>query len=179
MDFPRIDDLVEKWASTYTPIKHDPKKGSKQKRFYRFNSLEETQELLMKLNVQTTPVAGIVTQNDGVSVGKFLRMTVAVYVFTKQKAQVSDTAANEKAAADAKIYGVEILNDLWTWLKYKKDHASKSPKSDEYWMQGMDLDKIQICNEDRQHNGWWPTFLMLKVDIPRQTCVDWSKYSEE
>jgi hypothetical protein len=179
MNFPRIDNLIEQWATLYTAISHNPARGSKQKRFFRFNSLPENQELGTKFNTATTPLAGVVTQFDGVSSGKFLQLTVVVYVFTKQAAAVSNTSDNELTATDAKIYGAEILNDLWTWLGEKKKQASGNPKSEDYWMRGMNLDQIQICSEDRHYNGWWPTFLMLKVDVPRQTCSDKTKYREE
>lgn len=177
--FPRIDNLIEHWAAIYEPIQHDPTRGSKKKRFFRFNSLPESQDIGTKFNTATTPLAGIVTQFDASSSGKFLTLIVVVYIFTKQSAPVSNTADNETAAADAKTYGAEICNDLWIWLREKKDKASSSPKSEDYWMKGMNLDSIQICNEDRHFNGWWPTFLALKVDIPRQTCSNPNKYISE
>jgi hypothetical protein len=176
MSFPRIDNLIEQWATSYKPIQHDPAKGSKQKRFFRFNSLPESQDIGNRFNTATTPLSGVVTQFDSVSVGRFLQLTVVVYVFTKQQAQVSNSSDNELAAADAKIYGAEILNDLWIWLQERKKEVSPSPQNDNYWLRGMDLDNIQICSEDRHYNGWWPTFLMLKVSIPRQTCSDVTKY---
>ena len=174
--FPRIDNLIEEWATHYTDISHDPTKGSKQKRFFRFNSLPESQEIGMKFNAATTPLAGVVTAIESVSTGNLLQLTVVAYVFIKQSAPVSNTSENELSAADAKIYGAEICNDLWIWLQEQKKKASPSPKSEDYWMRGMNLDRIQICNEDRHYNGWWPTFLLFKVDIPRRTCSDPSKY---
>jgi len=177
MAFPRIDNLVEQWAISYKPIQHDPTKGSKQKRFFRFNSLPEAQDIGNKFATATTPLAGVVTQFDGVSSGKLLRLTIVIYIFTKQSAQVSNSSDNEVSAADAKVYGAEICNDLWIWLSEKKKENS-NPKDELYWLKGLDLDNIQICNEDRHYNGWWPTFLALKMDVPRQTCSDESKYVE-
>lgn len=174
--FPRIDNLIEEWATLYKPISHDPTRGSKQKRFYRFNSLPESQDIGTRFNTATTPLAGIVTQFDGVSTGKFLQLAVVAYIFVKQSAPVSNTADNELSAAEAKIYGAEICNDLWIWLQEKKRKANPSPKGEDYWLKGMNLDQIQIGNEDRHYNGWWPAFLMFKIDIPRETCIDKDKY---
>ena len=176
MQFPRIDNLIEQWAIIYKPICHDPAKGSRQKRFFRFNSLPENQDVGTKFNTSTTPLAGVVTQFDGVSSGKLLQLSVVAYIFTKQSAPVSNTSADELSAADAKIYGVEICNDLWVWLQEQKKNASSNPKDESHWMKGMNLDSIQIGNEARHYNGWWPTFLMFKVDIPRQTCIESNKY---
>ena len=42
MAFPRIDNVIEQWATIYKPISHDPTRGSKQKRFFRFNSFADS-----------------------------------------------------------------------------------------------------------------------------------------
>jgi hypothetical protein len=176
MGFPRIDNLIEHWATIYKPIQHDPRKGAKARRFFRFNSLPESQDIGTKFNTAKTPLCGIVTQFDGVSRGKLLELTVVVYVFTKQLAPVSSTSDNEISAADAKIYGAEIINDLWVWLREQKRTHGTNPKDELYWLAGMDLDNIEICSEDRHYNGWWPTFICLKCQVPRQTCSEATKY---
>lgn len=176
--FPRIDNLIEQWATNYKPISHDPMRGSKQKRFFRFDSLEKAIDVTSQFNSFKTPASGIVTQFDGMSKGKLMEMEVVVFVYVKQSVPRSDAQGAERAAVDAKMMGADICNDLWIWLSEKKKEAGNNPKGEYYWMNGLDLDSIAIMSYPVMLNDWWPTTLELKVKVPRQTCSDSSKYYE-
>jgi len=179
MNFPRIDNLIEHWAEIYKPIMHCPLKGAKARRFFRFDSIETAQDITKQFTTFRTPVVGIVTQFDGVSHGSLMELEVIVFVFTKQLAPRSDTSGAEIAAADAKYFGAEIMNDLWIWLCDQKRRAPKDPKHHLHWLNGLDTDNIAIMSYPVMLNDWWPTTLELKVKVPRQTCVDESKYVED
>lgn len=179
MAFPRIDNLIERWASVYKPISHDPTRGSKQRRFFRFDSLEKAIDVTSSFAGVKTPVAGIVTQFDGVSHGKLMELEVVVFVFTKQVAPRSNATDAELSAVDAKYWGADIANDLWVWLREQKRQHGSDPKDELYWLNGLDLDNIGIMSYPVMLNDWWPTTLEMKVQVPRKTCSDTSKYFEE
>ena len=176
MGFPRIDNLIEQWATIYKPILHDPKKGSKQRRFFRFDSLDKAIDVTSSFTGFKTPVCGVVTQFDGMSRGKLMELEVIVFIFTKQAAPRSNASDAELTAADAKYLGADIANDLWVWLREQKRLHGTSPKDEMYWLNGMDLDNIAIMSYPVMLNDWWPTTLEIKLNVPRQTCVDESKY---
>lgn len=160
----------------YKPIQHDPTRGSKKRRFFRFDSLDAALDVTKQFTTFSTPVAGIVTQFDGVSHGRLMELEVVVFAFTKQGAPQSDTGKSELAAAEAKAMGAEICNDLWVWLMEQKRLTPKNPQEELYWLHGMDLDNVAIMTYPVFLNGWWATSLELKVEVPRQTCVDKGKY---
>ncbi|MBR1377963.1 MAG: hypothetical protein IJ557_02410 [Bacteroidaceae bacterium] len=174
--FPRIDNLIEQWATQYRPIAHIPQKGSKQRRFFRFDSLDKAIDMTSQFAAMKGPVAGIVTQFDGMSRGNLIELEVVVFIFTKQSTPRSDAQGAELAAVDAKMEGADICNDLWIWLSEKKREVGNNTKHENYWLRGLDLDSIAIMSYPVMLNDWWPTSLEIKVKIPRQTCSDASKY---
>ena len=177
--FPRIDNLIEQWATVYKPISHDPCKGSKQRRFFRFDSLEKALDITSQFTGFKSPVSGIVTQFDGVSRGKLMELEVIVFVFTKQLSPRSDANGAEIAATDAKWYGAEMCNDLWIWLTEKKKSVANDTKNELYWLTGLDTDSVKILSYPVMLNDWWPTMLEVKVKVPRQLCSDESKYTSK
>lgn len=178
MAFPRIDNLIEQWAIAYKPISHDPTRGSKQRRFFRFDSLDKAIDVTSQFTTFKTPVCGIVTQFDGLSRGKLMEMEIAIFIYTKQLSPRSDAQGAELAAADAKMLGADICNDLWIWLSEQKKANERNPKSELYWLRGLDIDNVNIMSFPVMLNDWWPTTLELKCQVPRQTCIDASKYSK-
>ena len=178
MAFPRIDNLIEQWAIIYKPISHDPTRGSRNKRFFRFDNLDKAIDVTSQFTTFKTPVCGIVTQFDGMSRGKLMEMEVVVFVFVKQSVPRSDIQGAELAAVDAKMIGADICNDLWIWLSEQKKKAGNDPKGEYYWLNGLDLDSIAIMSYPVMLNDWWPTTLEMKVKVPRRTCSDSSKYNK-
>lgn len=177
--FPRVDNLIERWASIYKPIQHDPTKGSKARRFFRFDSLEKALGVTSQFTTFKTPVVGVVTQFDGVSHGKLMELEVIVFVFTKQLVPRSDAAVAELAASDAKYFGADICNDLWVWLCEQKKQSDSGRSSEDRWLTGLDTDNVAIMSYPVMLNDWWATSLELKVQVPRQKCVDKGKYIEQ
>lgn len=174
--FPRIDNLIEQWAINYKDISHDSAMGSKKKRFYRFDSLEQAIDITSQFTTFKTPVCGIVTQFDGVSAGRLMELEVIIFAFTKQAVPRSDIKSAELAAVAAKNYGADILNDLWIWLSDQKKEVGTSTTHPNAWLRGLDTDNVSIVSYPVMLNDWWPTMMEMKCSVTRQTCSDVTKY---
>ena len=116
----RMDEYLEKWATKYKPISHQPEAGSKGKRFYRLDSITSVAPFLANLvNVKTSSM-GYITQVDGVLAGnseKFLMKEHRVFFFVKQQGiDLQNGITEELAATDAKHEGAEMAEDLLAYL---------------------------------------------------------------
>lgn len=170
----RIDDYCEAWAQKFKPISHNPERGSKDKAFYRMDSITRLEEFAAGLAHAKSPSMAVVTQIDGEMVSnnpKFIRYTHRVFFFVKQAGSIlQNSPTDEVAAANAKYEGVELVYKL---IAYMFNDKTKNKNTD---LEGMDFNTASIISVPQKFNGWWPTELVIEHIIPRQLCVSKEDY---
>ena len=171
----RMDEYLEKWATKYKPISHQPEAGSKGKRFYRLDSITSVAPFLANLvNVKTSSM-GYITQVDGVLAGnseKFLMKEHRVFFFVKQQGiDLQNGITEELAATEAKHEGSEMAEDLLAYLYQDHKKGNKD-------LAGIDFKGAAIFTTPQQFNGWWPTEVTFSQLSPRNLCVNKEKYHD-
>lgn len=173
----RIDNYLEKWAQRYKPISHDPTRGSRDKRFYRIDSITRVEDFATNLTQAKSPSMAVVTQMDGAFDGasnKFIRYTHRIFFFVKQPAaNLSRGVIDEVGAADAKAEGQELAQDLMAWLYHDKTVNRNKD------LAGLDFSTATAFTVPQKFNGWWPTEVVIEHLVPRNLCVNEEKYVEE
>lgn len=170
----RIDDYCEAWAQKFKPISHNPERGSRNKAFYRMDSITRLEEFATGLTHAKSPSMAVVTQIDGEMVSnnpKFMRYTHRIFFFVKQAGSVlQNSPIDEVAAANAKYEGVELVQKL---IAYIYNDKTKNKNND---LDGIDFNTATIISVPQKFNGWWPTELVIEHVIPRQLCVNNEDY---
>lgn len=170
----RIDDYCEAWAQKFKPISHNPEWGSKDKSFYRMDSITRLEDFAARLTHAKSPSMAVVTQIDGEMVPnnpKFMRYTHRIFFFVKQAGSVlQNSPTDEVAAANAKYEGVELVQKL---IAYMFNDKTKVKNGD---LEGLDFNTTTIITVPQKFNGWWPVELVIERVIPRQLCVSKEDY---
>lgn len=170
----RIDNYLEKWAQIYKPISHDPTRGSRDKRFYRIDSIFKLESFAANISLAKSPSMLVVTQMDGELDGqssKFIRYTHRVFFMVKQvSASGLSGVIDEVGAADAKAEGQLLGQDLLAWLM----HDYKENKNKE--LAGLDFSTATIFSVPEKFNDWWGTEVTIEHLVPRNLCVSNEKY---
>lgn len=171
----RMDEYLERWAEKYKPISHIPNATSKEKRFYRIDSITSIPSFAANLINAKSPSIGYVTQVDATLGGqaeKFLYLTHRVFVFVKQQGHTLQNGITEElAAAEAKQLGAEIAQDLLAYIYQDKKKGNKD-------LDGIDFKGSVIFTTPQQFNGWWPTELTFNQIVSRNLCVNPEKYND-
>lgn len=171
----RMDEYLERWAEIYKPISHKPNAGSKEKRFYRIDSITSIPSFAANLINAKSPSLGYVTQVDGTLGGqseKFIHLTHRVFVFVKQQGvSLQNGVTEELAATEAKLLGSEIAQDLLAYCYHDKKSGNKD-------LDGIDFKGSVIFTTPQQFNGWWPTELTFNQIVSRNLCVNPEKYNK-
>ena len=169
----RMDEYLERWASKYKLLSHQPEAGSKGKRFYRIDAITSLKPFLENLPNAHSPSLAYVTQVDNVLGGqseKFLLKAHKVFVLVRQDTLVGPD--EEISATDAKLLGEEIGNDL---LNYITDDKKNKGNKD---LEGIDFKGASVFTTPQKFNGWWPTEVVFHQLIPRNLCVNPEKYHD-
>lgn len=180
----RFDDFCEKWATAYTPIAHVAGKSSKQKRFFRHDTIDERLEVAKNLTTvsKCDLFMSVITAFDGELAGlsenagkpNFYSWRRHVLFWARSEGGTTTKTApiDEVAAAEAKARGVECATDFIAFItKLGEDRKT-------VWA-GVDLDSIEIATLPVSFNGWWITVVNFDHLEPRNKCVIDSKYNEE
>ena len=177
----RFDDFCEQWASAYVPISHIPGRNSKQKRFFRHDSIDERLEVAknitnvskcdMFMSVITAFDGELISLSDNASKPNFYSWRRhAMFWARGEGGSVSKTSPiDEVSAAEAKARGVEAATDFIAFIS-KMAEDKHSP------LAGIEYDSIEIVTLPVSFNGWWITCVNFSQSEPRQKCVIGSKY---
>lgn len=172
----RMDEYLERWASKYKLLSHQPEAGSKGKRFYRIDAITSVPSFLANLANAGQVSLAYVTQFDAVLAGqgeKFLMREHRVFVLVKQQGvDVQNGVTEELAAADAKAVGAEVAQDL---LAYIYNDQKRNGNKD---LEGIDFKGAAIFSTPQMFNGWWPTEVIFSQLMKRNLCVNPEKYHE-
>lgn len=171
----RYDNYIEQWAQMYKPISHDPTRGSRDKRFYRIDSITRLEDFAVNLSQAKSPSVAVVTQLDGAIDGasnKFMRYTHRLFFIVKQAdTNIAKGIIDELSAADAKAEGQELAQDLFAWLYYDK---CKNKNKD---LAALDFETGAAFTVPQKFNGWWFTEVVIEHVVQRELCVNWEKYN--
>ena len=172
----RMDEFLERWASKYKLLSHQPEAGSKGKRFYRIDAITSVPSFLANLANAGQVSLAYVTQFDAVLAGqgeKFLMREHRVFVLVKQQGvDVQNGVTEELAAADAKAVGAEVAQDL---LAYIYNDQKRNGNKD---LEGIDFKGAAIFSTPQMFNGWGPTEVTFSQLMKRNLCVNPEKYHE-
>lgn len=170
-----MDNYLERWAEAYTPISHLPDAGSKERRFYRMDSITSIAPFMANIVNAKSPSMAYITQIDARLAGqskKFVVVTHRVFFLVKQAGtKLQNGVTEELAATDAKIEGYEMAQDLIAYLQDDKRNGNKD-------LDGIDFDGASIFTTPQQFNGWWPTEVVFTQMQPRMLCVNREKYKK-
>lgn len=170
----RMDNYLERWAEAYKPINHIPSAGSKERRFYRMDSITAIAPFMANLVNAKSPSMAYITQIDATLAGqseKFVIVTHRVFFLVKQAGiNLQNGVTEELAATDAKVDGYEMAQDLLAYLYH--DYRQNKNKD----LEGIDFKGASIFTTPQQFNGWWPTEVVFTQMQPRILCVNREKY---
>ena len=177
----RFDDFCERWASAYRPISHVSGKASKQKRFFRHDTLDERMDVAKNITTvsRCDLFMSVITAFDGelaspseqASRPNFYSWRRHVLFWARGEGGTVGKVApiDEVSAAEAKARGVEAATDFLAFIsKLSEDKRS-------IWA-GFDPDSVEISTLPVSFNGWWITVINFCQFEPRQKCVIDSRY---
>ena len=170
----RMDEYLERWAEKYKPISHIPNAGSKEKAFYRIDSITSLKPFVENLANAKSPALAYVTQIDdtlGGQSNKFSFRPHRVFILVKREGKnLQNGFSEELADTDAKLFGAEIGYDLKAYIlddkKTNKDLA------------GITFEHSSIFTLPTMFNGWWPTEFVFNEQIGHNLCVNPEKYND-
>jgi len=172
----RIDNYLERWAQIFKPLSHDPAQGSKNKSFYRMDSIHRLEEFAVNLTRAKSPSLCVVTQMDGSASndtgGKMVYTHRIFFAVRQEAADLSQGIINEVAAADAKAEGQELAQSL---LAYMKNDKVKNGNKD---LKALNMGSVAIITVPQKFNGWWFTELIIEHLIAKDFCVNPEDYHQ-
>lgn len=185
----RIDLLCERWAEKFRPIQHDPKPGSKRKKFFRHDTYTNMEEFAKLLSTVKDTAMSVCTQFDG-ELGmpgygpqpadpKFIRYTQRIYFWCQQQqGRYRDEVDGELEATEAKVRTQEFAQKFIAWLEAERKREEKELPPSEQLMKGMKIGSVAIFTHPKKYNGWWTTELVMEQFVPRELCVNPEDYVE-
>lgn len=172
----RIDNYLERWAQNFKPISHDPTQGSKNKAFYRMDSIHRLDEFASNLSGAKSPCLCVVTQMDGSGhpdIGKKMFYTHRIFFAVRQQSpDISKGIIDEVAAADSKAEGQELAQSL---LAYMYDDKTKNKNKD---LIALNFASAAISSLPQKFNGWWFTELVMEHIMAKDYCVNPQDYHQ-
>ena len=111
----RLDEILEHWAEIYTPISHDPKKGSPKKAYYRIKTVNMENELMRNQNRASSPCLcySVIIDAEARSARSIsYQHTLYFMVRATSRALAKESKNNEDLGADAQLFMDEMARDL-------------------------------------------------------------------
>lgn len=178
----RFDNFCEQWAQVYTPLRHVPSKDSRNKRFFRHDSLDERLEVVKQLVTanKTDVFMSVITAFDGDLARaaenspkpNFYVWRRHALFWVKTALAANGSPLDELSAADAKARGVEMAADFISFLDYCADPRKGNMPE----LRGIDFDSLEISTLPVSFNGWWITVVNFDQSEPREKCVADARY---
>ena len=171
----RLDNLIEKWATEFKLISHNPEGGADGKRFFRIDGITDLKPLLLGLTKVKTPVAVFNTQIEGSSneKGSGTYYLVNIFILVPQE-KTTAPYREDLNAANAKYMAAEIAEKLKAWLAEKKKDEKRYPE-----LKGLNLKSAATYSFPLQFNNWWPLHIQMDYLNMEYTCVNPEDYHQE
>jgi len=188
----RLDNVLEKWAEVYEPLKHDPAAKAKHKTFFRVAMIDGQSYFIRNYNTQPSPCMAFATHVNAETEQnpKFTTYRHFIYFFVKQ---VNDPEKNdvtdELAATDARYDTDTLVQDLLAFLGAMqqaansgqtvltvKGHSFPITKDERQAWRGMKLNAVSWSTSPPLITGWQWCGLTLEQSVPRLLCVNEERY---
>ena len=197
----RLDNILERWAQDYQPLRHDPRRGSKHRTFFRISLIDGNSEFIRNISTTPSPAMAYATHPDA-EINKHNPKNTAyrhiIYFMVKPDtgSLTKNLATDEMAATDARFLCNDLAEELLAYLgTLKQMVGGKAPQGDmaEIYQRNFAL----IPTEDREGlrgllidsanwstlplangtlNGWQILGLTIDQISPRKICTTPSKY---
>lgn len=168
----RFDNLLEDWAVSYKPLSHNKARGSKDRCFYRVDTINAESDFVRNYATAKSPAMAYATNLDA-KIGKnanAIEYTHTIYFLVKQSGSgLSKKALDDKDATECKYASDELVQDLLAFLMEKKRTVAA--------LKGLDIEGAEWATIPVKYNGWWICGLELTQYVQRQLCVNPEKYN--
>lgn len=178
--------ILETWAKLYTPIAHNPKKGSKDKAFYRIKTINEQSEFMRNQNMAKSPCMAYSILVDAEASGtKEISYAHTIYFLSRAKTNSLAKSAkqDDDLGENMQMEMDDFVQDLLAYLKELR-HNGKCPITgdtyDEYTMKalrGINLEKAEWASIPVKYGEWHILGLQLEQFAPRLLCINREKYA--
>ena len=188
----RLDNVLEKWATIYRPLQHDPAAKSTHKTFFRISMIDAQSYFIRNFATQPSPCMAYATHVDAEMEKnpKFINYRHVVYFLVKQQNAAGKTdVTDEMAAADARYDTDEMVQDLLAFLSLMKtaadngknvfevgEHSFPITKDERQGWRGLQIDGAHWGTLPTHFNGWQICGLTIEQLQPRQLCITPTKY---
>lgn len=182
----RFDNILEHWAEIYRPISHNPAKGSKQKAFYRIDTINTQNEFVRNVNTAASPALAYSSLIDaelrGSQKGVHYRHTMYFLAKQPQVSLAKSAKQDDDNASALKFEMDEWVNDLITWLSVVRRTGlcpitqQRFSDVDIQALRGLDIDNASWATVPMMYNGWWVLGLEIDQYAPRSLCVVEERY---
>ena len=196
----RLDNILERWAELYTPIKHSPENPT----FFRISMIDADSYFVRNYNKMTGPCMAYATHIDAELAKqnpKAISYRHVIYFLVKQPAGTlsKTTITDEAGATEARFKTDDMVQDLLAVLWTMKAAVNgKQPSitggtggvselaafiaatvADAQYaegLRGLQLDGAHWGTLPMMLNGWQVCGLTIEQVNPRQICINQEKY---
>ena len=193
----RLDNVLEKWAEVYAPLKHDPAAKAKHKTFFRISMIDAQSYFIRNHNTQPSPCMAFATHVNAETErnSKFITYRHAIYFLVKQVNDPQKTdLTDELAASDARYDTDELVQDLLAFLEAMQAAANNGAngvtvtglsgethffpiaKDERQSWRGMKLDAVSWSTIPPLITGWQLCGITIEQLQPRNICIHQNKY---
>ena len=193
----RLDNILEKWATIYAPMRHNPgaKTAPEDKSFFRIDRLELENEFTRTFTYLKRPCLCYCVNFDSQLDERKPRFALhhdQLYICAKQQGG-PNYAADDRGAAETKYDLGQMTEDLIAFLFEMQDACSgksfredvpqevrdifnRLSEEDRQGIRGLRLEETQWWSTPRYKNGWWIMGIELTGLSPRHLCIVPSRY---
>lgn len=188
----RLDNVLEKWAEVYEPLKHDPSAKAKHKTFFRISMIDGQSYFIRNYNTQPSPCMAYATHVDAEMERnpKFINYRHVIYFLEKQvNAQQKNDVTDELAATEARFDTDTMVQDLLAFLDQMQTAANNGKDSltiagnsfpitsdIRQGLRGLKLNEAHWGTLPTMFNGWQICGLTIEQTAPRLLCINEGKY---
>lgn len=188
----RLDNVLEKWAEFYGPLKHDPAAKAKHKTFFRISMIDAQSYFVRNFPTQPSPCMAYATHVDAEMEHnpKFISYRHVIYFLVKQQnAPQKNDVTDEMAATDARYDTDELVQDLLAFLSQMQTAANNGQTavtvaghsfpitSDiRQGLRGLKLGEAHWGTLPAMFNGWQICGLTIEQTVPRLLCINEQRY---
>ena len=192
----RLDNVLEKWAEVYEPLKHNPIADAKHKTFFRIGMIDAQSYFVRNHNTQPSPCMAFATHVNAETEknSKFITYRHVIYFLVKQdNAPQKTDVTDELAATDARYDTDDLMQDLIAFLEKMQSAASNGlngltikgqsgehffpiTKDERQGWRGLRLDALAWGTMPPMITGWQLCGLTIEQLQPRNICIHENKY---
>lgn len=180
----RLDNTLERWATAYKAIAHDPAANSKHRTFFRMSSVDDNSFFARNYATQPSPSMGYVTHVDGEMDRTMKSASYRHVIFFFIKSDQKNLDPVEMKATDARYYGDELVQAVLAFLDRMQSAANNGKQEvkvrnttfyitadERQGWRGLQLDSANWATIPSKYDGWQIMGLAINQMVPRQLCI--------